>query len=255
MVSGLAGGAQVVLRDNGGDSLTVTANGAFTFATPIASGSAYSVTVAAEPLGQTCAVAGGSAASVTAKVSTVAVTCVATPQYAYVWNEGSNTISQFTIGADGALAPDLLGLVQEQSTDNPWAVGIDPAGLNAYVLNSNSNTIVQYQIGPGGNLQTPVVFATGLNPWALAFTPDGKFAYVTNHKENTVSQYAIGTGGALSILSPAKVATGTSPTGVTVDPSGLYVYVANFDGNTISQFNRRWRCAPAHEYRHRPHRK
>jgi len=66
MVSGLAGGAQVVLRDNGGDSLTVTANGAFTFVTPIANGSAYSVTVAAEPVGQTCAVAGGSAASVTA---------------------------------------------------------------------------------------------------------------------------------------------------------------------------------------------
>ena len=38
-VSGLSG--TVVLQDNGGDDLTVTANGSFTFATTVASGAAY----------------------------------------------------------------------------------------------------------------------------------------------------------------------------------------------------------------------
>ena len=42
-VSGLSG--TVVLQDNGGDDLSVSAKGSFTFATKVADGSAYSVTV------------------------------------------------------------------------------------------------------------------------------------------------------------------------------------------------------------------
>src|SRR5215471_3535145 len=48
-VSGLSG--TVVLQDNGGDDLSVSANGGFTFATGLASGSAYKVTVKTNPAG------------------------------------------------------------------------------------------------------------------------------------------------------------------------------------------------------------
>ena len=51
-VSGLSG--TVVLQDNGGDDLSVSASGAFTFATALAAGSAYNVTVKTNPAGQTC---------------------------------------------------------------------------------------------------------------------------------------------------------------------------------------------------------
>ena len=47
-VSGLSG--TVVLQDNGGDDLSVSANGAFTFATKLADGAAYSVTVKTQPV-------------------------------------------------------------------------------------------------------------------------------------------------------------------------------------------------------------
>ena len=57
-VSGLSG--TVVLQDNGGDNLSVSANGSFTFATQLAGGAAYAVTVQANPSGQTCTVANGS---------------------------------------------------------------------------------------------------------------------------------------------------------------------------------------------------
>ena len=53
-VSGLTG--TVVLQDNGGDNLSVTANGSFSFPAKLASGAAYSVTVLTQPSGQTCAV-------------------------------------------------------------------------------------------------------------------------------------------------------------------------------------------------------
>jgi hypothetical protein len=72
-VSGLSG--TVVLQDNGGDNLSVTANGSFTFATPLASGTAYSVTVATNPTGQTCTVTGGSGTIASANVTSVAVSC------------------------------------------------------------------------------------------------------------------------------------------------------------------------------------
>ena len=57
-VSGLSG--TVVLQDNGGDDLTVTANGSFTFATKLATGPLMRVTVKTQPCGQTCTVANGS---------------------------------------------------------------------------------------------------------------------------------------------------------------------------------------------------
>ena len=72
-VSGLSG--TVVLQDNGGDDLSVTANGPFTFATALASGAAYSVTVKTNPSGQTCAVSGGSGTVASANVTSVAVSC------------------------------------------------------------------------------------------------------------------------------------------------------------------------------------
>jgi 6-phosphogluconolactonase (cycloisomerase 2 family) len=74
-VSGLTA-AGLTLLDNGGDTLTVAANATtFTFATPLASGATYSVTVGTQPTGQTCTVANGSGTVGSSNVTTVAVTC------------------------------------------------------------------------------------------------------------------------------------------------------------------------------------
>ena len=78
-VSGLSGAA--TLQDNGGNDLSVSANGGFTFSTPLASGSAYNVTVKTNPPGQTCSVANGSGTVGSANVTNVAVTCSAVPTY------------------------------------------------------------------------------------------------------------------------------------------------------------------------------
>ena len=72
-MSGLSG--TVVLQDNGGDNLSVTANGSFTFATALAGGAAYSVTVKTNPSGQTCTVSSGSGTVGSANVTNVAVSC------------------------------------------------------------------------------------------------------------------------------------------------------------------------------------
>jgi hypothetical protein len=75
-VTGLAGSG-LVLQDNAGDDLAISGNGAFTFATPVASGLNYAVTVKTQPGNpvQTCTVGSGSGAITTGKITTVAITC------------------------------------------------------------------------------------------------------------------------------------------------------------------------------------
>jgi hypothetical protein len=74
-VTGLSG--TVILKNNGGDALSVNASGPFTFATKLASGSAYAVTVGTQPSGQTCNVSSGSGTVTSANVTNVAVSCAA----------------------------------------------------------------------------------------------------------------------------------------------------------------------------------
>src|SRR5262249_5613341 len=72
-VSGLFG--TVVLQDNGGDDLSVGANGPYTFPTLVTPGVSYTVTVRSNPTSQTCTVANGTGTA-TANITNVVVTCI-----------------------------------------------------------------------------------------------------------------------------------------------------------------------------------
>ena len=77
-VGGTAAGlpGTVVLQNNGGDDISLSADGPFTFATPLADGSTYAVTVLTQPgPTPTCTVASGSGTILGAGVTDVAVTC------------------------------------------------------------------------------------------------------------------------------------------------------------------------------------
>jgi len=75
-VTGLAGSG-LVLQNNGADNLARAADGAFTFATPVASGGAYDVTVLTQPAtpAQTCTPTNNTG-NVAANVANVTITCV-----------------------------------------------------------------------------------------------------------------------------------------------------------------------------------
>lgn len=81
-VSGLVGSG-LVLQNNGAGDLPVAADGAFTFGPRLATGTAYSVVVLAQPTSpaQTCTVTKGSGSVAGSNVADVAVTC-ATGQFA-----------------------------------------------------------------------------------------------------------------------------------------------------------------------------
>lgn len=75
-VSGLASGQTVALQNNGGDDLFLSSDGPFVFAAPLADSTNYSVTISAQPTGQTCTVSNGSGSLAGADVNNVAVDCV-----------------------------------------------------------------------------------------------------------------------------------------------------------------------------------
>ena len=137
-VSGLSG--TVVLQDNGGDTLSVSSNGAFSFATPMPSGSAYSVTVANNPTGQTCTIANGSGTVGTGNVTTVAVTCA---------NITSGSATDNFNRADGPLGSSWTGFsdgglaITSQVVSGTNTTGYSGDMRTAETYNSNQYSQIQ----------------------------------------------------------------------------------------------------------------
>jgi hypothetical protein len=78
-VGGLAGSG-LVLQNNAGDNLLVSADGTFTFAAAVPSGAPYSVSVATQPSGpaQICTVSNGAGIVGGANVTNISVACTTT---------------------------------------------------------------------------------------------------------------------------------------------------------------------------------
>ncbi len=125
---GLSG--TVVLQDNGGDDLTINSNGSFTFATPVAQGATYSVTVLTQPSGQTCSVTNGSGTMGGANVTNVGVNCV------------TNTTTLST--SVSQLALSVTGLTEFGVSGTP------SSGLARVITitNTGSNTAVNLAVTP-----------------------------------------------------------------------------------------------------------
>jgi hypothetical protein len=88
-VSNLAGSG-LVLQNNGADDLAIAANGPFSFATELLSGSSYSVRVATQPAGQTCTVTNGNGTISNADVTNIGVSCVNGEIPVFEMNAGLN---------------------------------------------------------------------------------------------------------------------------------------------------------------------
>jgi len=126
-ISGLSG--TVVLQNNGGDNLSINAvNGSFTFATAIANGTTYNVTVLTQPSvpAQTCTVANGSGTA-GANITAIQITCT---NGQWTWIKGANTARQAgTYGTLGTAAPGntpgaKFGSVSWfDSSGNQWLFG------------------------------------------------------------------------------------------------------------------------------------
>jgi hypothetical protein len=133
-LSGLASGRSITLEDNGSGDLTLTSDGNFTFATTLATGATYDVTVSAQPVAQSCAVSNGSGTvNSTTNVTGIAVTCVVTASVVVAVSglkpgtsvTLSNGMQLLAIAADGTYA--FAGLAAAGAA-YAVAVAVQPVG-------------------------------------------------------------------------------------------------------------------------------
>ncbi len=235
-VSGMTG--SVILQNSGGDDLTVTSNGAFSFAASLADGAGYAITVKASGQDQYCTVANGSGTVSGANVTNAAVTCSATKRrFAYVTNSGGGVWpAQVSVYGIDATAGSLTALATYATKTNPMAIAIDPTGKFAYVVNQSPQLISAYTVnGTTGALSFVSSYGTGAAPVSVNVDPNGKFAYVVNLNANTLSAYSINAStGELTEAPGSPVAAGTVPTGrVIFDAAGKFAYVANRSSQDI----------------------
>jgi hypothetical protein len=111
-ISGLAAGNSVLLQNNGGDDLTISANGSFSFDTALVNGADYAVTVLTQPTSpnQTCTVSNGNGTVIGADVTDIAISCV-TNTYTVAGNvagleKGNSVVLQNNGGDDLTVSSD-----------------------------------------------------------------------------------------------------------------------------------------------------
>lgn len=232
-------GLSVVLQNNGSDNLTLTGDGAFTFASQVATAAAYNVTVQAQPAHQTCSVSNGAGTVANSDVTGIGVACVANPQFVYVANGGDNTVSAFSINTStGALTP-VPGSPFVAGA-SPSSIAVNASGTFAYVTNSSDNTVSAYAIDASTGALTPVPgspFATGSIPNAVTVNPAGTYVYVANLNDSTLSAYSIGANGALTPVPGSPFATASYPSSIAINPAGTLAYVADDSNSTVSAYS------------------
>jgi trimeric autotransporter adhesin len=227
-------GSGLVLQDNGGDNLPISASGAFTFATRLLSGAAYAVTVKTQPSGpaQYCGVTNGTGTMAAANVTNVTVTCRTDGRYAFVSDFNSSSVAAFTID----FLTGSLALVNTTPSDlNPNAIALTPDGAFAYTANSGASDISIFAVNAAtGALTAAGTAATGAGsvPSAITVDPSGNFVLVTDSAGGTLLVFQINAvSGALTQVAGSPFATPFSPTGhpssVVVDPLDRFSYLTD----------------------------
>ena len=196
-------GSGLVLRDNGGSDLAVSAAGTFTFPIGLSSGTAYAVTVATQPVSpaQYCSVTNGTGVVGNASVTSVAVSCGPDP-FSTLINQPPVSGSLSLLLTDGTvmmqsnadagvfyrLTPDATG----SYVNGTWSqLSSPPAGYAPYAgaqavladgrvlfvggeYNQNQYTL---PFAPSGLTNMSAVYDPVTDQWAMIAAPPG-VAYI-----------------------------------------------------------------------------
>ena len=203
-VSGLSG--TMVLENNGADSLTISSNGAFTFAGAITTGNPYQVAVAAQPTGQTCSVTNGKGTAGSVNISNVAVSCVVV-----IVNVPTVTgLSQASAQAAIATAGLVVGTVSQTVSTSVApgnVISASPAAGSSVVQGSAVNLVIS-----SGLPSVTVPSVTGLDQAAAASAMTSASLVV-----GTVTQASSTTVAAGNVISVSPSAGSTLIQGSTVN--------------------------------------
>ena len=266
-VSGLSG--TVVLQDNGGDNLSLSANGSFTFATPLSQGAAYSVTVLTNPFGQSCTVSNGSGTVGTSNVTNVAVTCTSAslgtvtdtfnrangtlgPNWTNMSDGGLAISSQVVVGTSSGYSGDIrtgetyssdqssqIALTSTQLTGGQWigpTVRAQNGGQNLYLglywWNNGSPLLMLFKRTSGAWTQLGSSYASGALAAGTQLTLTASGSALTFAENGTVVVSATDT--TLTGGTPGIMAYGTPQGGTWVGVGSTGTVSTYSVGGTVS---------------------
>jgi len=173
---GLLAGQGLTLLNNNADPLSITADGTYTFATPVASGGGYSVSIKSAPLASSCSVINGSGSNVSTNVTNIGVQCGAAA--------GDQVLYSFVASPTGTPQPDAAqpkaALLWDPATSLFYGVtsfgGTTGAGTAFTVSPSGTETVI-HNFGPFSNgtdgwcAQAPLIMGNDGNLYGV--TCDG----------------------------------------------------------------------------------
>lgn len=145
----------------------------------------------------------------------------------YVTNAASNSVTEYSPGAQGDASPISTLSGSSTGLDSPNGIAVS-AGGDLYVANEDSNSVTEYAHDSDGNaspISTLSGSTTGLDsPVGIALSAGGDL-YVANESAGTVTEYAPGASGdAAPIATIGGPDTLDLPVGVALDEEGnLYV--------------------------------
>lgn len=176
-VSGLSGPG-LVLQDDGGDSLPVSANGTFTFPTSLTNQASYIVTTSAQPGGQVCSVLNGMGIVVSANVTNVFVSCINPP----VGGSGLLLPSGGTVSTPAATvtAPPGASVTQQNVTITTVA---PPAGLPRML--ASLGAAIDISVDSPATINAPFLITLPYDPTGI---PDENEMAVV-HYNTTTTRY------------------------------------------------------------------
>jgi len=269
-VTGLLSGASLTLKDGQGATVTINANGAYSFSSPISSASSYSVTVVTQPVGEVCTVANASGTIGGSNVTNANVNCSRAPYTVNAEVVGLRDVSGLVLqdNAGDNLATSTSGtfpFTTQVTSGQTYSVTIlrQPTGHTCSVLSGSgtigttavtvavscpwhvgyvpsSQGILAYFVDQATGATVPLPgnpFPAGVAPSAIVVSPIAGFLYATNQGSNTVSAYSINpVDGSLAAVAGSPFAVGATPTVLATDSQGKFLYVGNSSAGTISAF-------------------
>lgn len=224
-VFGLSG--TLVLENNGGDALTINADGTFIFSNALPSGCAYLITVQSQPATQTCTVSNGSGTITNTNVTNVIVNCstntrtvgssvsgLATSQFVVLQNNGSDNL---TVNSNGSFT--FSTPIAQGATYNV-AIQTQPATQTCTVTNGSGT------VGNSNITNVQVICAT--NAYTVGGTVSGLSGAVVL-QDNGGDDLTINSNGSFIFAMPVAQGASYSVT-VFTQPIGQTCSVTNGSG-------------------------
>lgn len=209
-VTGLSGSG-LILQNNGGDNLSISANGSFAFATSVASGNTYSVTVQTQPssLSQACTVSSGSGTVLAANVTSVSISC---------------TTNTYTVGGTvSGLAGS--GLVLQNNSGDDLAIAANGSFTFSTSITSGNTYSVTVLTQPSSLSQTCAVTSSSGTVTSANITSVAIACATTQFTVSVTVGEMLGTG---------LVLQNNGADDQTINADGSYAFTAQDDGTTYS---------------------